>query len=157
MAIQTSTADATTHTSLGPNLKLLNAVTIFLSALLLLQVEPLIGKMILPWFGGVAAGWTVCLLFFQVLLLLGYLYAHLLTRFFAPRMQGWMHTGVLAASLLTLPILPKNSLKPLGPEHPALHILFVLVLTVGLPFILLSSTSPLLQAWLANAKSSGVY
>ena len=145
------------ETHLSSNLKLLNAVTIFLSALLLLQVEPLVGKAILPWFGGVAAVWTVCLLFFQVLLLLGYLYAHLLTRFFAPRVQGWAHTGVLAASLLTLPILPKNSLKPLGPEHPALHILFVLVLTVGLPFFLLSSTSPLLQAWLANAKSSGVY
>src|SRR6266571_7670930 len=131
--------------------KFLNALTIFVSALLLFQVEPLIAKMILPWFGGVAAVWTVCLLFFQSLLLLGYLYAHLLTRQFVPRTQGWLHVGLLATSVLVLPILPRESWKPLGPEHPALHILWVLMLTVGLPFFLLSATSPLLQAWLANA------
>ena len=137
---------------------LLNALTIFVSAFLLFQVEPLIGKMILPWFGGVAAVWTVCLLFFQVVLLLGYLYAHLLTQRFGQRMQGWLHAALLAASLLVLPILPRNSLKPAGGEHPALHILWVLALTVGLPFFLLSATSPLLQDWLANAsKGSGVY
>lgn len=137
---------------------LLNALTIFLSALLLFQVEPLIGKIILPWFGGVAAVWTVCLLFFQAVLLLGYLYAHLLTRRFGPRTQGWIHTALLAASLLMLPILPKNSWKPVGPGHPAMHILEVLVLAVGLPFFVLSATSPLLQAWWASAKKdAGVY
>src|SRR5215472_7962472 len=137
---------------------LLNALTIFVSAFLLFQVEPLIAKIILPWFGGVAAVWTVCLLFFQSLLLLGYLYAHLLTRQFRPRLQGWLHATLLAASLLVLPILPKDSWKPLGPEQPALHILWILLLTVGLPFFLLSATSPLLQAWLASArKDSGVY
>ncbi len=138
--------------------KLLNALTIFVSAFLLFQVEPLIAKIILPWFGGVAAVWTVCLLFFQVVLLLGYLYAHLLTRRLAPRIQGWLHAALLAASLLVLPILPKDSWKPTSPEHPALHILWVLVLTVGFPFFLLSATSPLLQAWLATArKDTGVY
>ncbi len=158
MATQTAAADSTTRASVDPNLKRLNALTILVSAFLLFQVEPLIAKMILPWFGGVAAVWTVCLLFFQALLLLGYLYAHLLTRLFAPRAQGWLHGSILVVSLLLLPILPKDSLKPLGPEHPALHILLVLVLTVGLPFFLLSSTSPLLQAWLANATTgSGVY
>ena len=137
---------------------LLNALTIFLSALLLFQVEPLIGKIILPWFGGVAAVWTICLLFFQVVLLLGYLYAHLLTRRFSLRMQGWIHAALLAASLLVLPILPKNSWKPAGPEHPALHILEVLMLAVGLPFFVLSATGPLLQAWWATAKKdAGVY
>src|SRR5205823_3996718 len=132
--------------------KFLNALTIFVSALLLFQVEPLIGKIILPWFGGVAAVWTVCLLFFQVVLLLGYFYAHLLTRRFGRRTQGWIHAAILAASLLVLPILPRNSWKPAGPEHPALHILEVLTLAVGLPFFALSATSPLLQAWWANAK-----
>src|SRR5215470_12711223 len=142
----------------NPAANLLNGLTIFLSALLLFQVEPLIGKIILPWFGGVAAVWTVCLLFFQVLLLLGYLYAHLLTQHFARRTQGWIHTALLAASLLVLPILPRNSLKPAGPEHPALHILEVLTLAVGLPFFVLSATSPLLQAWWANTtKDEGVY
>jgi SAM-dependent methyltransferase len=137
---------------------LLNALTIFVSAFLLFQVEPLIAKIILPWFGGVAAVWTVCLLFFQVVLLLGYLYAHLLTQQLSLRMQGWLHAAFLAASLFVLPILPKDPWKPTGPEHPAAHILLVLALTVGLPFFLLSSTSPLLQAWLAREKNdSGVY
>src|SRR2546429_4426759 len=94
----------------------------------------------------------VCLLFFQLVLLLGYLYAHLLSRHIAPRTQGWLHAGLLAASLLVLPILPKDSLKPPGPEHPALHILWVLALTVGFPFFLLSATSPLLQAWLLSTR-----
>src|SRR5215472_17027415 len=137
---------------------LLNGLTIFLSALLLFQVEPLIGKIILPWFGGVAAVWTVCLLFFQVVLLLGYLYAHLLTGRLGGRTQGWIHLALLAASLLVLPILPKSSWKPTGPEHPALHILEVLVIAVGLPFFVLSATSPLLQAWWASGrKDVGVY
>jgi len=136
----------------------LYAATIFLSAFLLFQLEPLIAKMILPWFGGVAAVWTVCLLFFQIVLLLGYLYAHLLARYLGGQRQGWLHAGLLAASLLVLPILPKNSLKPVGAEHPAPHILWVLTLTVGLPFFLLSATSPLLQAWLADSgKDSRVY
>ncbi len=158
MVTETPAPNSTIQTPLGSSLKLLYALTIFVSAFLLFQVEPLIAKMILPWFGGVAAVWTVCLLFFQSLLLLGYLYAHLLTRQFVPRTQGWLHVGLLATSVLVLPILPRESWKPLGPEHPALHILWVLMLTVGLPFFLLSATSPLLQAWLANAlKDSGVY
>jgi SAM-dependent methyltransferase len=158
MVTEAAAADSTIQAPLSRSFKLLIALAIFLSAFLLFQVEPLIAKMILPWFGGVAAVWTVCLLFFQLLLLLGYLYAHLLTRQFRPRMQGWLHSALLAASLLVLPILPKDSWKPLGPEQPALHILWILLLTVGLPFFLLSATSPLLQAWLASAwKDSGVY
>ena len=130
-------------------------LTIFASAFLVFQVEPLIANVILPWFGGGAAVWTVCLLFFQVVLLLGYLYAYLLTWVIAPRLQGWLHAALLAASLLTLPILPKDSWKPTGPEYPALHILLVLAMVVGLPFFLLSATSPLLQVWLSRAKKDG--
>jgi len=144
--------------SLGASFNVLHALAIFLSAFLLFQVEPLIAKAILPWFGGVAAVWAVCLLFFQVALLLGYLYAHLLTRSLGRRAQGWVHAGLLAASLLTLPILPREAWRPVGPEQPALHILIVLGLTVGLPFFLLSSTTPLLQAWFAKEKEdAGVY
>src|SRR5690242_15979808 len=158
MAAETSAAHFTNQTWRGSNSRLaLNALTIFVSAFLLLQVEPLIGKIVLPWFGGVAAVWTVCLLFFQVVLLLGYLYAHLLTAQFGRRMQGWLHACLLAISLLVLPILPRDSWKPSGPEHPALHILWLLGLTVGLPFFLLSATSPLLQAWLASARKDRVY
>lgn len=113
----------------------------------------MIAKMILPWFGGVAAVWAVCLLFFQVALLLGYLYAHLLTRHFSPRAQGIIHAALLLASLLALRIVPRASWKPAGPEHPALRILAVLCATVGIPFFLLSTTSPLLQAWYAKERS----
>ena len=158
MTVKTQAAEDGAGASIGASFKVLHALAIFLSAFLLFQVEPLIAKVILPWFGGVAAVWTVCLLFFQVALLLGYLYAHLLTRSFGRRAQGWVHAGLLAASLLTLPILPREAWRPMGPEQPALHILMVLGLTVGLPFFLLSSTTPLLQAWFAKEKEdAGVY
>lgn len=158
MPTEAATQDSPPEAPLNAKWKVLNALTIFVSAFLLFQVEPLIAKMILPWFGAVAAVWMVCLLFFQLVLLLGYVYAHLLTRHFKQRTQGWLHAGLLAASLLVLPILPKDSLKPPGPAHPALHILWVLAVTVGVPFFLLSATSPLLQAWLASTrKDANVY
>ena len=131
----------------------LYALVIFLNAFLLFAVQPLIGKFILPWFGGVAAVWTVCLLFFQVALLLGYYYAHVLVRCFRPRLQGRIHAALLAASLLLLPILPRGVWKPAGGEDPALHILLLLSCTIGLPYLLLSSTSPLLQAWYVQARA----
>ncbi len=127
--------------------KFVYGLVIFSSAFLLFEVQPLIAKLILPWFGGVAAVWAVCLVFFQTVLLLGYLYAHLLTRKFPRRVQGRIHATMLAASLLVLPILPRSSWQPTGHEDPALYILWLLTLTIGLPFFLLSSTSPLLQAW----------
>jgi hypothetical protein len=127
-------------------------VAIFASAFLLFQVEPLITKLILPWFGGVAAVWTVGLVFFQVALLAGYFYAHVLSTRFAPRKQAWIHAGVVGLSLLALPILPKASWKPTGPHAPAWHILVLLSVTVGLPYFVLSSTSPLLQVWYARAR-----
>lgn len=158
MGAETSVADSGLQPRFASNLNLLNALTIFAGAFLLFQVEPLIAKTLLPWFGGVAAVWSVCLLFFQVVLLLGYFYAHLLTRLPRLRAQGLLHAGLLAASLLVLPIVPRDALRPRGPEHPALHILWVLAPTVGFPFFLLSSTSPLLQAWLASTrKDKGIY
>ncbi|HKN61134.1 MAG TPA: fused MFS/spermidine synthase [Candidatus Acidoferrales bacterium] len=126
---------------------------IFASAFLLFQVEPLIAKIILPWFGGSASVWTVCLLFFQVVLLLGYLYAHLLTRVLPSRTQGWMHAALLVASILAVRILPRDSWKPAGPEHPAMRILVLLCVTVGLPYFLLSTASPLLQTWYAESRA----
>ncbi|HYL13647.1 MAG TPA: fused MFS/spermidine synthase [Terriglobales bacterium] len=126
--------------------------TVFTSAFLLFQVEPLIANIILPWMGGAAAVWSVCLLFFQTVLLLGYLYAHWLANKFQPRVQGRIHIILLAASLLSSPILPKDSWKPSGAEEPALRVLFLLTMTVGLPYFLLSSTSPLLQAWYARTR-----
>ena len=122
-------------------------LVIFSSAFLLFQVQPILGKMILPWFGGAAGVWIVCLLFFQVVLLLGYFYAHLLTRKLRARSQIRVHAALLIASLLVLPILPRVSWKPSAISDPAFHILWLLGATVGLPYFLLSSTSPLLQAW----------
>lgn len=133
--------------------RILYGIAILAGAFLLFQVEPIIAKMILPWFGGVAAVWAVCLVFFQTALLLGYLYAHLLTSRFSPRTQGRVHAIVLLLSLLALRVVPGERWKPAGPEHPALRILLLLCATVGLPFFVLSTTSPLLQAWYAKTRS----
>ncbi|HTU60880.1 MAG TPA: hypothetical protein VMF89_20650, partial [Polyangiales bacterium] len=95
---------------------LLHAATIFLSALLLFLVQPLIAKQILPWFGGAASVWTTCLLFFQSALLAGYGYAHAATRFLKPRRQVQLHAALLFVSLLFLPILVSPSWKPPDPS-----------------------------------------
>src|ERR1700733_10167116 len=121
---------------------LIYGLTIFVSAFLLFLVQPLIAKIILPWFGGAAAVWIVCLVFFESGLLLGYFYAHLLMRKLSPQSQFRIHTIILVASLLTLPIVPKSSWRPVGPDNPAFHILVLLTATMGLPYFLLSSTSP---------------
>jgi hypothetical protein len=122
------------------------AVTILLSAFLLFQVQPLIGKFILPWFGGTPAVWTTCMLFFQVVLLLGYSYAHGLARFPPRKAQALIHALLLFASLLLLPVGPAaESWKPTGDEMPIGSILALLSVTIGLPYFLLSSTGPLLQ------------
>jgi SAM-dependent methyltransferase len=126
---------------------LLYACTIFLSAFLLFQVQPLIAKMILPWFGGSAAVWTACVLFFQLLLLLGYLYAHWTIRYLRPKIQTMLHLGLLTASVLVLPAIPNPAWKPEGGEDPTLRIFGLLAATVGLPYFLLSTTGPLVQAW----------
>jgi SAM-dependent methyltransferase len=130
--------------------------TIFLSAFLLFEVQPIIAKTILPWFGGTSAVWSTCMLFFQLVLLLGYLYAHWLHRSFAPRRQALAHIAVLAASLAALPILPNPSWKNAGVAQPSLRILVLLAVTVGLPYFLLSSTSPLLQAWYSRSHKGGL-
>ncbi len=123
------------------------AVTIFVSAFLLFAIQPLIAKIILPWFGGSAAVWTTCLLFFQVALLLGYLYAHWTNEHLAPRTQAMVHVALVTASLLLLPVIPGAGWKPGGSEDPIYRILGLLAATVGLPYFLLSTTGPLVQAW----------
>jgi len=125
----------------------LYASGIFLGAFLLFQVQPLIGKCILPWFGGGPAVWTTCMLFFQVLLLAGYGYAHWLSTRLPRRKQVIIHIALLAAAVATLPILPSARWKPHALADPTGSILLLLAASVGLPYLLLSSTSPLLQAW----------
>src|SRR5690242_11127904 len=128
---------------------LLHAATIFLSAFLLFLVQPIIAKQILPWFGGAASVWATCLVFFQTMLLFGYAYADWSTRSLRPRTQAALHMALLAASLALLPIMPDARWKPGAHEAagPALSILALLGATIGLHYFLLSSTSPLVQAW----------
>ena len=123
------------------------ASTTFLSAFLLFLVQPLIAKQILPWFGGSAAVWATCMLFFQSMLLAGYAYAHGSVRWLKPRTQTWVHIGLLVVSLASLPIIAGAGWKPAGNEDPILRILGLLVVTIGLPYLALSTTTPLLQAW----------
>jgi hypothetical protein len=123
------------------------SLVIVLSSFLLFLVQPIIAKQILPWFGGSAGVWTICLVFFQVALLLGYLYAHWLTR---RRRQLPIHVGLLILSSLALPIIPAAHWKPALDADPTLQILGLLLATVGLPYFLLASTAPLLQHWLAH-------
>lgn len=127
------------------------ALTVFLSAFLLFLVQPLIAKQILPWFGGSAGVWTTCLVFFQAVLLGGYAYAHALIRHIPPKRQALVHSVLLAASLLALPIVAHSSWQPAGDEQPIPRILALLVATVGLPYFLLSATGPLAQAWYSKS------
>ena len=123
------------------------ALTIFLSAFLLFQVQPLIGKYILPWFGASPSVWTTALLVFQVLLLAGYAYAHGSASVLSNRWQAYVHVVLLAVVALLLPITPAESWKPDGDSSLTWRIVLLLTVAVGGPFILLSSTSPLLQRW----------
>jgi hypothetical protein len=123
------------------------AITIFLSAFLLFQVQPMMGRYVLPWFGGTPAVWSVCVLFFQCSLLAGYAYAHWVGSLKSTRTQTTIHIALLVASLLLLPVEPSAWWKPAGAEDPVGRILLLLLATVGGPYFLLSSTTPLLQKW----------
>ncbi len=129
----------------------LYAATIFFSAFLLFLLQPIMAKQILPWFGGSAAVWTTCLVFFQATLLVGYAYSDAVTRRLSPRAQVGLHIALLALSCVLLPIVPGAQWKPLGSESPSLLILGLLAATIGLPYFLLSTTSPLVQAWFARS------
>ncbi|MEK6249785.1 MAG: hypothetical protein N2C12_16495, partial [Planctomycetales bacterium] len=140
---------------LSPLLLVMYASTIFLSAFLLFQVQPLVSKAILPWYGGSAGVWTTCMLFFQILLFLGYAYAHFTTSRMSPRMQGIVHLLLLVAAVALIRVRPESDWKPIGDENPIFSILLLLAVHVGLPFFLLSTTSPLIQVWWVRAVGSG--
>jgi len=127
-----------------------SALTIFASAFLLFLVQPIIAKQILPWFGGSAAVWTTCLVFFQSALLAGYAYADWNVRRLSAKRGVQVHAVLLIASLIVLPIVPAVAWKPLGTENPVWLILGLLAATIGLPYFLLATTSPLVQAWFAR-------
>ncbi len=135
-------------------------IAIFLSAFLLFQIQPMMGKYILPWFGGTPAVWSTSMLFYQVLLLGGYAYSHWLVGRVRPRRQGQIHLMVLAVSVVLLlvaafawrsPITPGAGWRPVGDDSPILDIFKILTAGVGLPYFILSTNSPLIQAWFSYA------
>jgi SAM-dependent methyltransferase len=136
------------------------AITIFTGAFLLFQVEPLLARQILPWFGGSSAVWITCMLFFQLLLVAGYAYSHLLATRLRPRRQALVHIAIVSACVLLMgalamrwqsPITPGPTWKPLNPDFPITRIFALLLVSIGLPFFILSTTGPLLQAWFARS------
>jgi SAM-dependent methyltransferase len=124
--------------------------SIFLSAFLLFLVQPIIAKLILPQFGGGVAVWATCLVFFQLALLLGYAYAHQVVQRDRSGRLRQLHIGLLLLSLLLLPIIPGDAPPLFSGAGPSAQIVVLLLATIGLPFALLATTSPLLQAWLAR-------
>jgi len=133
--------------------------TLFLSAFLLFQVQLIISKHILPWFGGSAAVWTTSMLVFQILLLAGYVYSHVMTERLCQRNQARLHIGVLAVAALLVvglsllwpsAVTPNPSWKPTSPDHPVRDVIAIALVATGLPFVVLSTTGPLLQRWFAR-------
>lgn len=135
------------------------ALTIFTSAFLLFQVQPLLSKQILPWFGGSPAVWTTAMLFFQTLLCLGYLYAHALARLSSRQTQARIHVLLLiVAALLASRVLPGAELRPESPDSPVFQVLLILGASVGLPYFCLATTGPLVQHWFTStAHASSVF
>ncbi|HTU43872.1 MAG TPA: fused MFS/spermidine synthase [Bryobacteraceae bacterium] len=138
------------------SLPLLFGLTIFASACLLFLVQPLAARLLLPWFGGSAAVWITCLLFFQAGLLLGYLYAHGLTKRLPRKVQALLHAGLLTLSLAALPILPNAVWQPHPGADPTWPLFGALATSVGLPYLLLASTTPLLQSWYARSRQGAL-
>jgi hypothetical protein len=130
----------------------LYATPVLLSAFLLFLVQPMLAKAILPRFGGVASVWIVAMLFFQGMLVVGYGYTYLIARFLPSRVQPILHVLLLLGSLLLMPIAPWRTWQAETPGDPSLQILRVLFLSVGLPYFLLSTTGPLIQAWYSRSQ-----
>lgn len=149
-------APSDSRSSRGSTLVL--AATVFLSAWLLFQVQPMVAKRILPWFGGGPAIWTTTMLFFQTALLAGYFYAHLLASRLPPTRQFRVHLALLAGAAVLIvfnSVIPSEAWKPTESNHPAWDILLLLTATIGLPYVLLAATAPLVQAWYAGSDRAG--
>jgi hypothetical protein len=131
------------------------AVALFVSALLLFWVQPLVGKMVLPLLGGTPAVWNTCMLFFQVVLLAGYAYAYASTRWLSARAQVVLHGALLLLAALSLPVAVNEAARGGLPVegHPALWLLKTLLLTTAPPFFVLSASAPLLQKWFSRTRA----
>src|SRR5580704_9677449 len=135
------------------HLRFLFASVVFLASFLLFMVEPIAASQLLPTLGGSAAVWITCLVFFQTALLLGYLYAHWLAR--RPSFIVYLSLLFLAAATAILSVL-RSLLGENGASHPTLTVFSALSLSIGLPFLVLSSTSPLLQVWWARVETGKI-
>jgi len=129
----------------------LHCTALFLGAFLLFAIQPMFTKMILPLLGGTPAIWNTAVMFFQGMLLSGYLYAHLLSRLSRLRWQVLMHGSVLALGLLFLPVHPAWSEAPSGGVRPVPWLVGLLTVSIGLPFFAVSATAPLLQRWFSRS------
>ena len=129
------------------------ALTLFAGAVLLFAVQPMVGRMLLPSLGGLPAVWNTCLVFFQGILLIGYLYSHLTTRYLGLRWQAILHLGLLALVVPALPIAVGSTSPPA--EGSAFWLIGTLFVAVGLPFFAVSTTSPLLQRWFGATRARG--
>lgn len=133
--------------SSGAPLAVFFGAVVFASAFLIFLVQPMVGKRILPWFGGAPTVWILCLAFYQSALFLGYAYAYWLIRFVPLRVQVAVHAVLSAAALAALPVLPGEAWQPAAAADPGMRIVAMLAVNVGLPFMVLAATGPLTQAW----------
>jgi hypothetical protein len=128
----------------------LYAAALFASAALLFLVQPMVARMILPFLGGSPAVWNTCLFFFQTLLLLGYLYAHLASAWLGLKRHMILHLGLIAAALYFLPVQIPAVWLERPDNNPVYQVLSVLLVSVGFPFFVLSANAPLLQRWFST-------
>jgi len=126
------------------------ALTVFTSAALVFMVQPMVAKLVLPLLGGSSSVWNTSMAFFQLALLAGYFYAHLLQRIPTVRGQALTHLAALIVAAVALPLRVNGLAGPPSSEHPNLWLLAVLTLSIGAPFAVLSATAPLVQAWHAR-------
>lgn len=127
------------------------AVTLILSAFLLFSVQPMFGKMVLPLLGGTPGVWNTAMVFFQAMLLGGYAYAHLTTKFLTVRMQSVLHIALLTVCVFVLPVvIPENWATPPTTENPVPWLLGLMAVAVGGPFFVLAGTAPMLQRWFST-------
>ncbi len=131
-------------------MQLFFALTLFASATLLFVVQPMFAKMVLPLLGGTPSVWNTCMVFYQAVLLLGYLYAHFSTRWLGSRRQAVLHVAVLLLPWLVLPIGISAGREPTGTENPVVWLLGFMAIAVGLPFFAVSTSAPMLQRWFAD-------
>ncbi len=151
-APEQSTASPIAAAPYGRSEAALFSLTLFLSAALLFTVEPMFAKMVLPRLGGAPAVWNACLVFYQAALLAGYLYAHLSLKWLGPRRQAVLHLALLGLAWIVLPIRVAQGWLPPATTFPAPWLWMLLAVSLGLPFLAVSASAPMLQAWFARTR-----